>query len=216
MTTTLSPELLADLKAKMAAATSLPWAWDKSFSFLHGPHSARVVGSADYEGYWFENGEADQAYIAAACNAVPALLAEIERRDQGGVVAWPDRDAIRAKAVRSRGKLATDDADRHAFAFEVAEAIIGNWIVKGDKRGNRDLMIQAVDLALSLAAAPPASAPDLGEVVEALKSSDRALANVTAFEDDARYIMGNTNFEIVKHEREQVRALLAKIEGSAG
>lgn len=43
---------------------------------------------------------------------------------------------------------------------------------------------------------------------ESLKQADVALANVTAFEDDARYIMGNTNFEITKHCRDEIRARL--------
>lgn len=52
-----------------------------------------------------------------------------------------------------------------------------------------------------------AAAPDL---LEALRAADEALAQVTAFEDDARYIMGNTNFEIVKLRRQEVRAAIAK------
>ena len=46
------------------------------------------------------------------------------------------------------------------------------------------------------------------EAVGLLRRSNEALANVTAFEWDAREIMGNTNFEICKHAREQVRAFL--------
>lgn len=45
----------------------------------------------------------------------------------------------------------------------------------------------------------------------ALKAADIALANTTAFEDDARYIMGNTNFEITKHCHNEIRARLAAI-----
>ena len=48
---------------------------------------------------------------------------------------------------------------------------------------------------------------------EALKQADVALANVTAFEDDARYIMGNTNFEITKHCRDEIRARLSARQG---
>lgn len=43
---------------------------------------------------------------------------------------------------------------------------------------------------------------------EALKAADVALANVTAFEDDARYIMGNTNFEITRHCRDEIKSRL--------
>lgn len=45
----------------------------------------------------------------------------------------------------------------------------------------------------------------------ALKAADIALANTTAFEEDARYIMGNTNFEITKHCRDEIRARLDAI-----
>ena len=48
------------------------------------------------------------------------------------------------------------------------------------------------------------------DMLAALKAADEALAQFTAFEDDARYIMGNTNFAIVKERREQVKALIAK------
>lgn len=56
-----------------------------------------------------------------------------------------------------------------------------------------------------------AAAPEL---LEALKAADEALAQFTAFEDDARHIMGNTNFAIVQQRREQVRAAIAKAEGA--
>lgn len=52
-----------------------------------------------------------------------------------------------------------------------------------------------------------AAAPDL---YEALKVAEKALAQITAFESDARYIMGNTNFEIVKLRRAQIQAALSK------
>lgn len=55
-----------------------------------------------------------------------------------------------------------------------------------------------------------AAAPAL---LEALKAADEALTQFTAFESDARHIMGNTNFAIVQARREQVRAALAKATG---
>ncbi|MBP7704154.1 MAG: hypothetical protein KA105_02575 [Caulobacter sp.] len=48
------------------------------------------------------------------------------------------------------------------------------------------------------------------ELVRALAAADKALAQVTAFEDDARYIMGHTNFNIVVDRHKQVRAGLSK------
>jgi len=55
-----------------------------------------------------------------------------------------------------------------------------------------------------------AAAPDM---LAALKSADHALTQFVAFELDAREIMGNTNFEIVKCERERARAAIAKATG---
>lgn len=57
-----------------------------------------------------------------------------------------------------------------------------------------------------------AAAPEL---LDACRAADAALANVTAFEDDARAIMGNTNFAIVLERRAFVRAAIAKALGPA-
>lgn len=54
------------------------------------------------------------------------------------------------------------------------------------------------------------AANEIERLREALELADGALALVTAFEDDARYIMGNTNFTICRLRREQVRAALPK------
>lgn len=53
------------------------------------------------------------------------------------------------------------------------------------------------------------------ELYEALEAADEALAQFTAFEDDARYIMGNTNFAIVQERRKQIRAALSKAKAPA-
>jgi len=107
------------------------------------------------------------ARLAKAMWGIDLVRAQPQAREDVQPVAWPDKDTVRASTVRSRSKLGKDDLDRHNFAFEVAETIIGDWIVKGDKRGNRDLMIQAVDLALSIVTRP---APDaLRVAVEALE-----------------------------------------------
>ena len=50
-------------------------------------------------------------------------------------------------------------------------------------------------------------------LLEALQAANEALASITAFEDDARYIMGNTNFELVKLRREQVKAAIQSATG---
>lgn len=54
-----------------------------------------------------------------------------------------------------------------------------------------------------------AEAQDEGaEMTRLLKLADSALANVTAFEDDARYIMGNTNYAITENARSEIRSFL--------
>lgn len=54
-----------------------------------------------------------------------------------------------------------------------------------------------------------AEAQDEGaEMTRLLKLADAALANVTAFEDDARYIMGNTNYAITENARSEIRSFL--------
>ena len=49
---------------------------------------------------------------------------------------------------------------------------------------------------------------DGAEMTRLLKLADSALANVTAFEDDARYIMGNTNYAITENARSEIRSFL--------
>ena len=49
----------------------------------------------------------------------------------------------------------------------------------------------------------------------ALDAADEALAQFTAFEADARAIMGNTNFNIVQLRRAEVRAAIAKALGAS-
>lgn len=53
------------------------------------------------------------------------------------------------------------------------------------------------------------------EMLAALKIADHALAQFTAFELDCREIMGNTNFAIVQHNREQVRAAISRATGAS-
>lgn len=53
-----------------------------------------------------------------------------------------------------------------------------------------------------------AAEASLAEAREALRAADEALTQFAAFEEDARYIMGNTNFNIVQERRAQVRAFL--------
>lgn len=56
-----------------------------------------------------------------------------------------------------------------------------------------------------------AAAPEL---LDALRAADEALVQFTAFESDARAIMGNTNFALVLLRQTQVRAAIAKATGA--
>ena len=60
----------------------------------------------------------------------------------------------------------------------------------------------------------PQAQPD-ARAVEALRAANEALALVTAFESDARYIMGNTNFAILQQRREQVKQALQALSAPA-
>lgn len=64
--------------------------------------------------------------------------------------------------------------------------------------------------------APDQAAELNAELVGALGAANEALGMVTAFESDARYIMGNTNYEIVKVRRQAIQDALSKAKGSAG
>jgi serine/threonine protein phosphatase PrpC len=68
---------------------------------------------------------------------------------------------------------------------------------------------RALDAAFVEAGEPEASKVR-DAMSEALKAADQALTQFIAFEEDARYIMGNTNFEIVQRCRGQVRAAIRK------
>lgn len=64
----------------------------------------------------------------------------------------------------------------------------------------------------SLLSRAQAAEAKLGEAVKALTAADEALAQFTAFEADAREIMGNTNFAIVQQRREQVQTFLSTLQ----
>ena len=92
-------------------------------------------------------------------------------------------------------------------AERAVDACGGVYTPEQKASGYADGHFEALDAAMM--AVRPADALT-AELLAALKSADHALAQVTAFERDAREIMGNTNFEIVKCERERVQAAIAK------
>jgi hypothetical protein len=86
--------------------------------------------------------------------------------------------------------------------YEAADRARNRHLRDVDANDQMGALVAAID------AASERQAAEIERLRGALKSADHALAQVTAFECDAREIMGNTNFEIVKHERERVRAAL--------
>ena len=81
MSTNLDETELARLEALAVKATPCPWFEMNhgAFPMVYGPNCERVCRAVD-------NAE-DSEYIAAACNAVPALAAEV-RRLRERVEAW--------------------------------------------------------------------------------------------------------------------------------
>lgn len=192
---TLSPELLADLKAKAANQNDL---MGLRVEVLEVPFCA---------GHWLvegvDEGSEGEVYRAtfdgrhaekrarAYANALPALIAEIERRDQGGVVLTSEDHAVIARCVERMPPLYMRGQHEGYYIHSDVAALI-------DMIGR---------------AAPPASAPDLGEVVEVLKlaiPSGVCLTNRNV-SDDQIVCLDTTMGDLRK-----IAALLAKIEGSAG
>lgn len=211
-------ELLADLKAKAEAIGPVEWhaghlcrddhPCDCAYIFdeAHAGGIATVHVSNDLpiseggnDAPDLELAKLHQAFIAAANPAtILALIAEIERRDQGGVVV--PREPTRSDVAK---------------AFEAAN--------------NMDVAIENV---MALYAAPPASAPDLGEVVPASNGSpfDREIDRYWQKEAAAAYDERRDEISLTLAENggviepwmaysitpKDLAALLTKIEGSAG
>lgn len=131
----------------------------------------------------------------------------------GGCVDGPDWDWNYSEFAFLADKLARQIAALPCKGGDGLKAKLTAALAQFDQR-----KIDGVGLATiidSLVTATPTTEPDTGrglrEALEALKAADEALTQFAAFEDDARYIMGNTNFEIVKQRRTQVRQALAAL-----
>lgn len=96
-------------------------------------------------------------------------------------------------------------------AERAVDACGGTYTPEQKASGYADGHFEALDAAMM--AVRPADALT-AELLEALKAAEHALTQFTAFELDCREIMGNTNFAIVQHNREQVRAAIAKATGA--
>jgi len=70
-----------DLRALLAKATPGPWEWRREKLISVGD-STTVINYADYEGMWFASYEgrddANKEILAAAVNALPGLLDELD------------------------------------------------------------------------------------------------------------------------------------------
>jgi hypothetical protein len=113
---TLTPEQRAEL-ARLASEADLPWR-----AKGHWVHSnADVVAMAEDS----EQGGRDVQFIAAACNAVPQLMADLAAAEQQAEVyrqqrdSWHDahgervveRDALRARVAELEAMLPHEEGD---------------------------------------------------------------------------------------------------------
>ncbi len=114
----LSPERIAELERLLAEATPGPWVADfeseddgSGVWNIDGPGGSNVVTTGGYDG-WFKGGveeAADAALIVAAVDALPALLAELNRawaavKDEAAqtCAALEERAALLAERERQR------------------------------------------------------------------------------------------------------------------
>nr|DAQ12786.1 MAG TPA: protein of unknown function (DUF5351) [Caudoviricetes sp.] len=96
------------------------------------------------------------------------------------------------------------DADHSVWSIFHTTESGGLEVASGMDRATADLLLAALSTTPARAEAQDEGA----EMTRLLKLADAALANVTAFEDDARYIMGNTNYAITENARSEIRMFL--------
>lgn len=106
MTTPLSDEQLAAMRAREKAATDGPWGFDSETGDIEAVSIWRVVAEVPDLEMPLVNTQADRAFIAAARTDMPALLAEVDRlraenEHLKGVVQWRDGLADAADIMRS-------------------------------------------------------------------------------------------------------------------
>lgn len=90
---------------------------------------------------------------------------------------------------------------------------ISEWKYEDPEEAKADA-VERWNAAWNRRSPAPQAQPD-ARAMEALKAANEALAMVTAFESDARYIMGNTNFSIFQQRREQVKQALQALSAPA-
>jgi hypothetical protein len=71
---------LAELKRLMEEATVLPWRYGRYGGVYEGDENGSGIGACKFkDGSLRERGSENEQFIVAACNAIPALIAEIEQ-----------------------------------------------------------------------------------------------------------------------------------------
>lgn len=142
-----------------------------------------------------------KAFVSGPHFSDPALY---EAMDQDRLIA-----ADRILALLSARPLALGGQQGDS---ETLRVLLDNLVIA--QTLSKDIRQKATDEARSCLYGrrhTPARAEDQDEGAEMtrlLKLADSALANVTAFEDDARYIMGNTNYAITENARSEIRSFL--------
>lgn len=117
---TLTPEQLADLKALLINVRSAPWVYDPGDMEVIAEDRCEVVCElSDLSGG--AESDYDGRFIAAAREAVPALIAEVERLTREHEHA---REVIRAAGA----KIAPHTLSEYVAEHEQARAVFREWM----------------------------------------------------------------------------------------
>lgn len=124
MTTPLSDERIAEIRERCDKATPGPWSVDEESGDVWVPSIWRSVAIIEDLDLPLVNPAADRAFIAAARQDVPDLLAEVERLC--GIVQWRDAladvaDDLRGELGKSHEGLKNCDADVTRLRARIAE-----------------------------------------------------------------------------------------------
>ena len=123
----MTPETLTELRRLLDCSSKLPWECYRPH-FASGYHS---ITASDGQTVAVEAGEYDAELIAAAINALPALLDAADERD--GLRTYVDelrgeRDAVYAAMVKAHAALAQLRADRGVEAVHYSEIKPGDTL----------------------------------------------------------------------------------------
>lgn len=123
----MTPDERAALRALAESASDAPWS----------AHGGLVIRGEEPEQWWVTNAEygtpeqcgADAAFIAAARDAVPALLGALDAADQairatGDLFDAACRDADDARAALDRVRALCDEEEAHGQVYGVLPAVV--------------------------------------------------------------------------------------------